>query len=474
LKYHPDKNKDDPETAKTEFAKYSNAYEVLSDPEKRKIYDQSGEQGVKDHEGRQNSGGGGFNANDIFEQFFSSGGGGGFGGGGGGQRFSFNFGGGDYEFGDDGFGGNKPHHEEANLFNSDVYRIDLQTISKFYRRSEVWLVLFFKPTEPESLALFQEYRTLSEKMYGILGVGGVDCYEEEGICEELAIFTTPKIFVYSENINADPVEYNGEMKWKSMRNFASGLMEDHVSIVNDKNYDAFVQRDDHKMKVLLFTERKSTPPVFKSVAKHFKNKLSFGLVRKEEVYLSQMFKVPRPPMILVITDPTLFHNDKYDGETKKDKIIDFLREYANKRNVNTSANYESAYGELTAKAYKSGICNENDSNLCLIYFKGVKSEAEDDEFEEVLKKILPNYHTDKIKFFYLNVKASPRLFENFNKSRLSIMRPKKKKFCMYTPGLPLTKDTLKTYIDNTLIGSNKFKNLKEDLIFVQEQVKIDL
>ncbi|PHH83396.1 hypothetical protein CDD82_1330 [Ophiocordyceps australis] len=41
LKWHPDKNKDDPSAAER-FKECSQAYEILSDPEKRKIYDQYG------------------------------------------------------------------------------------------------------------------------------------------------------------------------------------------------------------------------------------------------------------------------------------------------------------------------------------------------------------------------------------------------------------------------------------------------
>lgn len=47
IKHHPDKNKDDPEGAKEKFAKIANAYEVLSDEEKRKTYDQFGAEGVR-------------------------------------------------------------------------------------------------------------------------------------------------------------------------------------------------------------------------------------------------------------------------------------------------------------------------------------------------------------------------------------------------------------------------------------------
>eukprot|EP00850_Spirogloea_muscicola_P011672 SM000073S21448 [mRNA] locus=s73:377351:379815:- [translate_table: standard] len=79
IKNHPDKG-GDPE----KFKELSQAYEVLSDAEKREIYDQYGEDALKEGMG---GGGGMHNPFDIFESFFGSGGGGHpFGGGGGSGR----------------------------------------------------------------------------------------------------------------------------------------------------------------------------------------------------------------------------------------------------------------------------------------------------------------------------------------------------------------------------------------------------
>ncbi len=83
MKFHPDRNKEQPEKAEKQFKLVKEAYEILSDPQKRSAYDQFG------HAGVDNSMGGGFGGGaegfgDVFSDVFGDI----FGGGGGRQRSS--------------------------------------------------------------------------------------------------------------------------------------------------------------------------------------------------------------------------------------------------------------------------------------------------------------------------------------------------------------------------------------------------
>ncbi|HVZ94759.1 MAG TPA: molecular chaperone DnaJ [Phycisphaerales bacterium] len=82
MKYHPDRNPGDAE-AEAKFKEAAEAYEVLGDAEKRKIYDQFGHDGLRSRGAPAGHDFSRMNVEDIFSMFndiFGGGGGGGFGG----------------------------------------------------------------------------------------------------------------------------------------------------------------------------------------------------------------------------------------------------------------------------------------------------------------------------------------------------------------------------------------------------------
>jgi molecular chaperone DnaJ len=68
IKFHPDKNPDDT-SAEEKFKEAAEAYEILSDDNKKARFDQYGHQAFEGGHGGGGFGGGGMNMVDIFSQF---------------------------------------------------------------------------------------------------------------------------------------------------------------------------------------------------------------------------------------------------------------------------------------------------------------------------------------------------------------------------------------------------------------------
>ena len=83
-------------------------------------------------------------------------------------------------------------------------------MNQFYRRSQVWIIFFFRTDIPECDAVRDEYKILSDKMYGVFKIIAVDCDEDEEISEEFLVFDTPTIVVFTDNLDDEGEKYQGK------------------------------------------------------------------------------------------------------------------------------------------------------------------------------------------------------------------------------------------------------------------------
>lgn len=108
-------------------------------------------------------------------------------------------------------------------------------------------------------------------------------------------------------------------------------MQSFVRTVGSANYDSFLKDEPLKNKILLFTDKKKTSPLFKSLSKTFKDKLSFGEVRQSEEQsgLFKQFSIDKNPTLLALTDPVNNKGEIYDtAEMKIDQLKKWLSNYA--------------------------------------------------------------------------------------------------------------------------------------------------
>ncbi|KAL2500230.1 DnaJ protein ERDJ3A [Forsythia ovata] len=308
LQYHPDKNKN--KGAQEKFAEINNAYDILSDEQKRKNYDLYGDE----------KGNPGFNAGDPGDHggysYFTSGGPGqsGFsfkpggwknaGGQGGSKSFSFSFGGpsssrqSSFGFGvDDIFsnffgsdGGEGNHFGGFSSSGKSQYgsrgssKSILAVNSQLYRKEIVdkgitWLLL----SHVSNLQGIQHYESVIEEvassLQGALKVGSINCESDASFCKELGVYPrrAPRVFVYSYKLSESGslVEYTGDLDLKSMKSFVIDYLPRFSKRVNLGYLDVNSENAGNLPKVMLLSTKKDTPVIWRALS---------GLYRKRFVF----------------------------------------------------------------------------------------------------------------------------------------------------------------------------------------------
>ena len=448
LKYHPDKNKDNPEKAKAKFIKIANAYEVLNDDKLRKIYDEQGEEGVKQHQQGGGQHGGSFQ--DIFDFFFRR------------SNMNANF--------------QNQEGPEKNFFeNTDVLTLKMENISKLLSRRKIWFVYFFKSKDEDFENMNNKIKEISSQCYGIFNFGAVNCKDDEEICEEYSVYSTPKLLYFPENSNESEDEYKGNIDFQSIFKYGAKLMQNFVRIINKDNYNDFITTHSERYHVLLFTSKKSTPPLFKSLSKDYLNHLSFGEVRQTETELIKTFNVDKFPTLMVLTNYETNEFDLFKEDMKYDTIKKFLNKYGYKK---MPENKDIKVRELNKNTYeKLGMCSSNDNkNICLIFF--INKEKPDNDELKNLENFGTKFKDDHVKVFYLNVDKYKSVFKsfdndniNFENTKAVIVKGKRKKYIAVSNENYQNIKDFYNIMDNVISGGGSFQRLKKGLILENDADK---
>ena len=286
-----------------------------------------------------------------------------------------------------------------------MIQLDLSKVFQFYRRQEIWIIYFFNPKLEECKKFKEEYVTISERLYGVIKVGAIDCLQEEELCEEFSVYQVPQILIFSENFADDGDKYTGDMTAAQIMNAAAKKMQSFVNVVTEENIASFIERDRAtKHKILLFTEKKTTPTIFKALSKKYLERLNFGEVKQSEEALIKKFGIKKFPTIVALTDPENFGFEAYEGEMNIDQLTKFMGNYA----YSTPKKVEiTDFVELTEKKIKGGansLCGPKSSNICVIIF--TESNSHQTQLDE-LKPVITDFAQDPVSFAYIKSEDEP-------------------------------------------------------------------
>ena len=380
LKYHPDKvDEKEKEESEKIFVKVSEAYAILSDEEKRKVYDKHGKNGLDMLErgmdpdqagfggfsGGEGFGGGGFGGAggghagfdpfSMFEEMFSGGAGSTGGSRGGNHHFQFNFGGGGGFPGGGGFGGGFPggggfggggfpgfggqqQQQAPDLFPKGQSKVAKLGKPKFpdKKSKNLWLIMFYNPQDQACQHAAQDLETVASK--AAFKVGAIDCSHprEASFCDtKLGGDATLPQFAFVMDGKLTLHDHPTQVNAKGLHDFVvEKIPKSLVQNVNHKTQLSDRLLTKSSAAVLLLSDKYETSTLYYSIAYQFRSNFNFGESRAKNLELAKEFSLKKYPLLIAFVpkgNGDERFNDHYDiirykGSVKQEPVTKWLQD----------------------------------------------------------------------------------------------------------------------------------------------------
>ncbi|KAJ3336555.1 hypothetical protein HDU91_001747, partial [Kappamyces sp. JEL0680] len=196
-------------------------------------------------------------------------------------------------------------------------------------------------------ALEPEYRKAAAKLKGLAKLVQVDCDNSSNrdLCGRFNVQGFPTIKLFSAGPKGMPSDYQGERTAKAIVETVTSMIPGkHVyklggSSKKALSLDQFKEKESGRLaKVLLATEKKTTPTLFKALSIEYLDRLVFGEVKKTQSAIVEALEITSFPAILVFPkdggSPVVYPGRVLPqpltspGAVKQDELVQFLDQYA--------------------------------------------------------------------------------------------------------------------------------------------------
>jgi len=148
----------------------------------------------------------------------------------------------------------------------------------------------------------------------MLRVGAIDCFEQKDLCKKEDISgDLPRYRVYPPYPMPTQDLEGANLDTDKLKKIAYRYITNRAIEITSANHETFTKDNVGIPKMLLFTEKKGVPIVYKALSSYFEKTLEFGIIRKEETALIKKYKVKTFPAFFLLKNQD--KPEKYDGSS---------------------------------------------------------------------------------------------------------------------------------------------------------------
>lgn len=152
----------------------------------------------------------------------------------------------------------------SNVINLNKKNFDTQ-ITANRAKNVVSIVHYYTTDDNKSKELKVQFEKLAADYDGMFKVGGLNCKEFKDICEKQEIREYPTFKVYPP-LPAPPMNYEGKVEVAALVTYLGRFFNNKAVELNNNNIDNYVSEDPNLPKVILFTDKKGVPLIFKALS----------------------------------------------------------------------------------------------------------------------------------------------------------------------------------------------------------------
>ena len=280
-----------------------------------------------------------------------------------------------------------------------------EEISEYLKKNDLTTLVFYYKTESDkSNQVAENLKIVYSKLQYLIEYILVNCddssmeeckanddeMEDEFFRIEVYVPPEYKFNPYTKEMNKHQklLYTKSSITDKALYNFLTKLIISREQIITSENYENFKSRSDLN-KVILFTNKKNSPLMYRGLSGYFYDRLALGIVFDSEKKLCEKLNIKKYPTIMVIQslEEEVILDEPveifYDGKMDTENIVNFLEKYALKEKLylskdsnkkNRSGNKNTIYfNKLSADKAMNFIKNKLDKEVILYFDNKVEN-----------------------------------------------------------------------------------------------------